>query len=280
MQALQQCHPLVYRSTESPEAELILKLLLKNPRLQIHDSKCSQLAPVEQSKSSYTSCDMQVVICPGIHPPALTAQFVQAIPLPTAWIYPAPEAPAYSGGHILAFLLRRFYGDAGDCYGQFDIQRLDIQSMVQTPLLLIGFSAGVVGAITAADLWQALGGRVVALIAVDGWGMPLRAMFPVHRFSHDPFTHWSSALLDEMRLNPTELEAESIHFYADPPVGHLNLWRAPQVTQGWAVSTQGSTQGRQQYLRSNAADLLRQIIAHYQCESENQGQSKSRSLIK
>ena len=213
---------------------------------------------------------MQVVICPGIHPPALTAQFVQVIPLPTAWIYPAPEAPAYSGGHILAFLLRRFYGDAADCYGQFDIQRLDIQRMVQTPLLLIGFSAGVVGAITAADLWQALGGRVVALIAVDGWGMPLRAMFPVHRFSHDPFTHWSSALLDEMRLNPTELEAESIHFYADPPVGHLNLWRAPQVTQGWAVSTQGSTQGRQQqYLRSNAADLLRQIMAHYQCESEN-----------
>jgi len=216
---------------------------------------------------------MQVVICPGIHPPALTAQFVQAIPLPTAWIYPAPEAPAYSGGHILAFLLRRFYDDAATGCIQSNIQT-EIQRIVQTPLFLIGFSAGVVGAITAAALWQALGGRVVALIAVDGWGMPLRTMFPVHRFSHDPFTHWSSALLDARNLS--DLDAQSIHFYADPPVGHLNLWRAPQITQGWAVSTQGSTQDRQQqYLRSDAADLLLQIIAYYQCQSENQCQSRN-----
>ncbi|MBW4466450.1 MAG: hypothetical protein KME07_13580 [Pegethrix bostrychoides GSE-TBD4-15B] len=182
---------------------------------------------------------VQIVICPGIHPPALTRQFVQAVSLPTAWIYPAPAAPAYSAMQILAFLLAR--------------------TGLETPLLLIGFSAGVVGAVTAANLWQALGGRVVALLAFDGWGMPLRSQFPVHRFSHDPFTHWSSALLDTAGVQP-------IRFYADPPVGHLNLWRAPQMTQGWAVSDQaGSRQGsgHTHYRRSNAAELVRQIIADY-----------------
>lgn len=188
---------------------------------------------------------MQIVICPGIHPSALTAQFVQAMSLPTAWVYPAPEAPAYSGGHILAFLLRQLRPDISQ-----SAAGCSIQSIAQTPILLIGFSAGVVGAITAADLWQALGGRVVALIAIDGWGMPLRSGFPVHRFSHDSFTHWSSALFD------TQLETQ-IRFYAEPAVGHLNLWRAPQITQGWAVST---SDGKIHYARSNAAKCLRQIL--------------------
>ena len=191
---------------------------------------------------------MQIVICPGIHPPALTAQFMQAISLPTAWVYPAPEAPAYSGAHILAYLLRQLDQSAVGCSLQSITQKI-----VQTPILLIGFSAGVVGAVTAAALWQALGGTVVALIAIDGWGMPLRASFPVYRFSHDPFTHWSSALFD------TGLDTQ-LGFYADPAVGHLNLWRAPQVTQGWAVSTQA---GKTHYTRCNAADLLRQIVADF-----------------
>jgi len=228
---------------------------------------------------------MQVVICPGLHPPALTDQFVRAIPLPTAWIYPAPEAPAYSGGQILAFLLTRLHHDlAGLCIQpniQTDLQtdlQTDIPTVIQTsmqrilnkPLLLIGFSAGVVGAITAANLWQALGGRVVALIAIDGWGMPLRTMIPVHRFSHDPFTHWSSALFDARECGASGLETQPIRFYADPPVGHLNLWRAPQMTQGWAVSTQGK---QHHYVRSNAAELLRQIIANYQGQVECQPES-------
>lgn len=186
----------------------------------------------------------QVVICPGIHPPALTAQFVQATALCNAWIYPAPDSPAYAGDQILRFLLERQQDQAG---GKTEPQSL----------LLIGFSAGVVGAFTAALLWQALGGKVLALLAFDGWGMPLRTAFPVHRFSHDRFTHWSSALLD---AGPSQ----TVSFYADPPVGHLNFWRAPQLTMGWAVSDAGS-QGRsqRQFARSNAAQQVRQIIASY-----------------
>jgi hypothetical protein len=200
---------------------------------------------------------MQVVICPGVHPLALTNQFVEAVALADAWIYPASVAPAYAGEQILGFLRER--------------------ATLPTPLLLIGFSAGVVGAAIAADLWQALGGKIVALIAFDGWGMPLRSRFPVHRFSHDSFTHWSSRLLD------TELDTgssarkpgtQSVHFYADPPVGHLNFWRAPQLTQGWKVLTHsgptcgnsacGNSASRNQYYsRSNAAELVRQIIAEY-----------------
>lgn len=198
---------------------------------------------------------MQVVICPGIHPPALTTQFLQALSLSTAWIYPAPEAPAYSGGHILAFILR-----------QLDLKQLDSQAagylrIAQTPILLIGFSAGVVGATTAAYLWQALGGPVLALIAIDGWGMPLWTTFPVYRFSHDPFTHWSSALCDiqlDAQLDTRKPAASLSSFYADPAVGHLNFWRAPQTVEGWAVSGQDRAR---YYSRSNAAELLRQIIA-------------------
>jgi hypothetical protein len=79
----------------------------------------------------------------------------------------------------------------------------------QEPLLLIGFSAGVVGAIAAANLWQGQGRRVAAVIAVDGWGVPQVGDFPLHRVSHDYFTHWSSAVLG----------AGADSFYADPARG-------------------------------------------------------------
>ena len=55
-----------------------------------------------------------------------------------------------------------------------------------------------------------------ALIAFDGWGVPLVGNFPIYRISHDQFTHWSSELLGKGDKS----------FYADPPVEHLDLWRS------------------------------------------------------
>lgn len=64
-----------------------------------------------------------------------------------------------------------------------------------------------------------------ALIAVDGWGVPLSGNFPIHRLSHDYFTHWSSALLG----------SGDDSFYSDPAVEHLAIWRSPHTCQGWWV---------------------------------------------
>jgi hypothetical protein len=173
---------------------------------------------------------MQILICPGIHPPMLTEQFLQTFPdlMTSALIYPTSERAAYAGWEILTFIQTQ----------------ISLQQALQIPLLLIGFSAGVVGAISLAYLWQILGGKIIALIAIDGWGVPLCTSFPVHRLSHDPFTHWSSALLG----------AGDSRFYAYPSVPHLDLWQAPNQAIGWAQK------GSQPYVRSNAAQFIRQII--------------------
>jgi hypothetical protein len=93
-------------------------------------------------------------------------------------------------------------------------------------LTLIGFSAGVVKAIFLAQYWQAKGVKIAALIAIDGWGVPLIGNFPIYRLSHDYFTHWSSCVLGTGRKN----------FYADPPVNHLSLWSSPGEVTGWLVT--------------------------------------------
>lgn len=164
-----------------------------------------------------------VFICPGIHQPGLTESFLKALQDARAvhsfhtlsepdyanvqrseslLVFPAQQ-PVYSATHILDFLRQR--------------------CSVTSPLIMICFSAGVVGGIAATRLWQRLGGTVRAFVALDGWGVPLYGNFPIHRLSHDHFTHWSSRLLSS--------EADS--FWADPPVEHLELWRSPQTTQGW-----------------------------------------------
>lgn len=188
---------------------------------------------------------MQIVICPGVHPPELTEAFVRSLSLPVPpLIFPA-EQPVYSSGHILAFVWQHF-----------------TQSQISktTPLLWIGFSAGVVGAIGAAHLWQKLGGEVAALIACDGWGVPLVAPFPIHRLSHDAFTHWSSALLG----------AGETSFYAEPAVAHLDLWRSPSQARGWAVHPDGNSY-------TTAAQFLADLIQHY-AESSLRSQNQSLSL--
>ncbi|MGF1492191.1 MAG: hypothetical protein ACFBSC_07025 [Microcoleaceae cyanobacterium] len=159
---------------------------------------------------------MMLAICPGIHDPDLTEDFLHGLgkrnldQLSLITIS-TEKYPAYSGFDIFNFLQQEIPVDSG------------------RQLCLIGFSAGVVGAITAAYLWQQSFGTVRGLIAIDGWGVPrldwltATGNFPIYRLSHDHFTHWSSSLLGK--------GDES--FYADPAMTHLEIWRSPQATRGW-----------------------------------------------
>lgn len=162
---------------------------------------------------SQQSC---IVICPGIHDSQLTPEFLEGLHRikidheNSCWtnqflIFPTQDYPAYSTMHILEFLQSR--------------------TDTLTPLIFISFSAGVVGAIGAAWGWELLGGKIKAFMAIDGWGVPLAGNFPIHRLSHDHFTHWSSALLG----------AGQDSFYANPAVEHLELWQSPDICKGWWV---------------------------------------------
>ena len=173
---------------------------------------------------------MSLVICPGVHEIQLTKSLLQGLQLCAAhtsvaenrsenlFIFPAQLNPAYSAFHIVQFL-------------QAELRRYQ-RNVTQTELVFLSFSAGVVGAMGAAWTWQQLGGKVKALIALDGWGVPLYGDFPIHRVSHDHFTHWSSAWLG----------AGADSFFADPAVDHLDLWRSPQTVQGWWVPEDTTTQ--------------------------------------
>lgn len=180
---------------------------------------------------------MTVVICPGFHHPSLTTAFQTAIWQPTdRIIHPVlvvpPSSVVYSGFHILSWV------------------RQHLGPVEATPALMwIGFSAGVVGAMTAAWLWQRSGGSVRSLIALDGWGVPLWGQFPMHRVSHDFLTHWSSALLG----------AGQDSFYADPPVSHLELWRSPHTVQGQGISSSSGQASKPM----TAAEFIRLQLRHY-----------------
>ncbi|MBV8886281.1 MAG: hypothetical protein JO235_20130 [Chroococcidiopsidaceae cyanobacterium CP_BM_RX_35] len=175
---------------------------------------------------------MSIVICPGIHSPELTQGFLTGLQSEgyrarEIHIFPAQDYSAVSAFHILQFLSER--------------QRVPIYP----PLVFISFSAGVVGAIGAAWGWQLSGGQVKAFIALDGWGVPLTGNFPIHRLSHDEFTHRSSALLGSGEES----------FYAQPPVSHLDLWRSPQLVQGFCVSSP--------VVRMSAAGFLVRLLERY-----------------
>ncbi|MFB2923445.1 MULTISPECIES: hypothetical protein [Aerosakkonema] len=193
---------------------------------------------------------MSVIICPGIHEPDLTKSFADGLlwrssgnlsngrATENILIFPIQEYPAYSAFHILQFL-----GNSG-------IYPLDGNSS-PVPLVFISFSAGVVGAIGAAWMWQALTGNVKAFIALDGWGVPLGGNFPIHRLSHDYFTHWSSAVLGTGEDN----------FYADPEVRHLELWRSPQTTIGWWIHSECGKSEQRKSL--SAAQFLTMLLERY-----------------
>ena len=157
----------------------------------------------------------RIVICPGMHSPALTQSFIREIgedKLKDYLIFPDAEFFAYSSYHIWQWLKT----DRGIAENS-------------PPLLFITFSAGVAGGIGAALAWHYQGGEITKFIAIDGWGVPLVADFPIYRFSHDCFTHWSSAILG------TGDES----FYCEPSVTHLDLWQFPQSSRGWRTIRSG-----------------------------------------
>ncbi|HEY9851875.1 MAG TPA: hypothetical protein V6D28_20550 [Leptolyngbyaceae cyanobacterium] len=192
-----------------------------------------------------------ILICPGIHDRDLTDSFLAQLKYQASSndlnelrsesivVFPADEFPAYSAFHIWRFL------------EEVGIHPVDREKSA-VPLVLICFSAGVVGGIGVAWMWQTLGGKVKALIALDGWGVPLIGNFPIHRISHDYFTHWSSGLLGTGEDN----------FYADPPVPHLELWRDPTNTPGCWINSEFGTCDRRFPL--TAAQFLTMLLEGYQ----------------
>ncbi|MBI4781604.1 MAG: hypothetical protein HY785_09770 [Oscillatoriophycideae cyanobacterium NC_groundwater_1537_Pr4_S-0.65um_50_18] len=195
---------------------------------------------------------MRVIICPGIHSVDLTNQFLAGLGqrLPQVLVFPAAQLPPYSPLHLLKFI------QAANSKTE--------PSQPPPPLLFIAFSAGVVGAIGAARLWQRSGGRVKAVLAIDGWGVPLYGDFPIHRISHDSFTHWTSA----------RLGAGQDSFYADPAVGHLDLWRSPQTADGWWVRQSGNSFSGNSFRRdrtaTTAAEFIGMLFSRYSCSHEDQ----------
>ncbi len=188
---------------------------------------------------------MSIIICPGMHEPSLTQSFVSSLLEQVSYSSSSPIVE-----NIMIFPNQNFLTLSGFHILQFLYQRLG--SWNQEPVIFISFSAGVVGAIVAAYKWNLLGGHVKAFIAIDGWGVPLWGNFPIHRMSHDYFTHWSSSFLGIGQNN----------FYADPPVNHLDMWRSPQNVQGW--STDSSGEKSLLPLRLTAAEFVYMLIKHYE----------------
>ncbi len=158
-----------------------------------------------------------ILVCPGFNPPNFNENFREAFANESEqWLfYPAPEFPPYSSLAILQF------------WQEFMLNNARPQSII-----IIGFSAGVVGAWGTA-IALSVEYQIKALIAIDGWGVPLWGNFPIYRLSHDYYTHWSSCLLGGGNEN----------FYAEPAVEHLELWRSPQYTRGWQIDNKGHKTG-------------------------------------
>lgn len=153
------------------------------------------------------------IICGGVHSPGFTTNFVSNFATvirnkitSKICIVPTLKIRPYDILNIYKFISQE-YADARKT----------------SPLIFIGFSAGVVGSIGAARLWQGQGGSIKCLFALDGWGVPLWANFPCYRLSHDYFTHFSSHFLGGAEDS----------FYAEPSVSHLDLWRSTDLVQGY-----------------------------------------------
>ncbi|NEU82952.1 hypothetical protein [Nostoc sp. UIC 10630] len=204
---------------------------------------------------------MTIIICPGIHEPDLTESFKVGLldmvsngaithNYANILVYPGKDVLVLSAFHILQFL-----------HVSVAHRRYSLTDSLKSPIIFISFSAGVVGAIGAAHLWQLLGGSVKAFIAIDGWGVPLQGNFPIHRMSHDYFTHWSSCLLGCGQNN----------FYAQPAVDHLSMWRCltkspsestSQAVQGWWVDSSIEISPPKGYL--TAAEFLLMLLKRYE----------------
>jgi hypothetical protein len=177
-----------------------------------------------------------VVICPGIHDPKLTENFLRVLKkhslnIDTIIVFPFRYL-AFSAFHILQFLNQYFKNNSHS-------------------FIFISFSAGVVGAIGAAWIMANSGQKIQAFIALDGWGVPLIGNFPIYRLSHDQFTDWSSALLGGGQES----------FYAEPPVAHLDLWKSPDQVKGWAIEK--TIDGKEIYFQTTAIDFLVTLLKRY-----------------
>ncbi len=192
---------------------------------------------------------MRLVICPGVHEPKLTDCFLAGLSgilavaadrqnqqiLNSVKVFPAHKHPPFSAIDILHFLYS--------------------QDLAGESLVFVSFSAGVAGAIGAAWMWQQIGGKVGAFFALDGWGVPLGGNFPIHRISHDRFTHWSSAIIG----------SGGDSFYADPAIAHLDLWREPQTAKGWHIGK--TTDGLETTTPATAATFLVHLLKQYGVQS-------------
>ena len=182
---------------------------------------------------------MPIIICPGIHEPELTKSFIQGCLNQShqnsvdILIFPEQGYLTLSTFHILHFLHNR------------------LGNKLESPVIFLCFSAGVIGGIGAATAWQLLGGHVQAFIAIDGWGVPLAGNFPIHRISHDYYTHWTSAYLG--------MGEDS--FYADPAVDHLSMWHSPQSVQGKWVNPSVSLSPTKNYL--SESEFLNLLLKRY-----------------
>ena len=154
------------------------------------------------------------VICGGIHSWEITENFVCYISKliadtykPNICIIPTVQIAPYDALNIYEFIHQKYGTPAKSDFS----------------LVVVAFSAGVVGSIGFARLWYRKGGTIKCLLAFDGWGVPLIANFPCYRISHDYFTHYTSHFLG----------GEPNAFYACPAISHLDLWRSPYLVQGY-----------------------------------------------
>ncbi len=176
---------------------------------------------------------MTLILCPGMHDPTLTVDFWQALaphlpsPVCRSLIFPSDRYPAYSPWHLWTFLH---------------------ESQPAPPWVFLGFSAGCVAIAGILPILVCRRVPIAAIFALDAWGVPFPTRVPVHRLSHDHFTHWSSRLLG----------GQGASFYADPAVEHLQLWRSPQTVVGWQV---GPEPPLQHY--TTARQFIVQTLAGY-----------------
>ena len=177
-----------------------------------------------------------VLICGGIHSPTWTDSFLCCLSncRDRDWnylVFPSHYYPPYDGRKVYQFVV--------EDYGKPDQSKA---------LLVIAFSAGVVGALIASHLWQRHGGKIKVFLAIDPWGIPLVGDFAIHTLSHDWFTHIT--MINFNRCYDS--------FYADPSVTHEQIWRAPNLVEGWWQKTRSLKQ------RINAASFINLWIEEYQ----------------
>ncbi|MGF1567803.1 MAG: hypothetical protein ACFCVD_07000 [Nodosilinea sp.] len=166
-----------------------------------------------------------LVVCGGLHPASYSGQILTILAqdhhlgqLRVLVFSPPPPPIAVLSAHALRRWLETALAPTQAATGTYP------------KLIFWAFSAGCVGATALVEYWRRYRGQVLALFLVDGWGVPGITGVPIHRLSHDRFTHATSAWLG----------AENLSFYAHPAVPHLQLWQQPQLARGWAIGPSGS----------------------------------------